>query len=222
MTSTDTNPMPDIANLPDNVELLKQMVVQLATELQREQAAHRQLRQNFDLLLKRFWGPKSEKAAPGQLALFEKALAESDLANLALPLVAPPPVAASEPAKPDTESPKSSCKSPHGRRRCPDHLSRTVVTHDLTDAEKALLGGADALQQLPDQVTTQYEWNPSSLSIIEHRQNPLHRDRLELIERWFQPIGKYPLLPRKWSLRSLCMLARKHRKSHHRNRLKPL
>lgn len=167
MTSTEATPIPDVSNLPRDIDLLIPMIVQLADELTREREKRRLLQHEFDLLLKRLWGPKSEKVAAGQMALFDTVQDTGELAAIAAPPTAP---AATDTAKPDEGSAKTCRKSTHGRRRCPDNLKRTVVIHDLTDAEKALLGGPESLEPLPDQVTTQYEWISSSLVVIEHRQ----------------------------------------------------
>jgi hypothetical protein len=167
MTSTEATPIPDVSNLPRDIGLLIPMIVQLADELTREREKRRLLQHEFDLLLKRLWGPKSEKVAAGQMALFDTVPDTGELAAIEAPPTAP---TATETAKPDEGSAKTCRKSPHGRRRCPDNLKWTVVIHDLTDAEKALLGGPESLEPLPDQVTTQYEWISSSLVVIEHRQ----------------------------------------------------
>lgn len=161
MTSTEAVSLPDLATLPDDVGVLKQLVAQLCEALHKERAEHLELRQNFDLFLKRFWRPKSEKGSLGQLPLFDKELDPELLAMLAAPAAPQPP---------PSEAPAKSRQGAHGRRRCPDTLERQVVVHDLTDAEKTLLGGAAGLKQLEDQITTQYEWRSSSLFVIEHHQ----------------------------------------------------
>ena len=71
MTSTEAPPIPDVSNLPRDIDLLIPMIVQVADELTRERETRRFLQHEFDLLLKRLWGPKSEKVAAGQMALFD-------------------------------------------------------------------------------------------------------------------------------------------------------
>lgn len=164
MTSTDALSLPDLAHLPDDVGVLQELVAQLCEALVKERAETLQLRQNFDLLLKRVLGPKSEKANDAQLPLFDTTLDPATLAALT------PPASPSSEEQPEERSVAKKNQGAHGRRRCPDTLDREVVTHDLTDAEKMLLGGAACLKPLEDQVTTQYEWTPSSLFIVEHHQ----------------------------------------------------
>src|SRR5947207_2914376 len=78
-----------------------------------------------------------------------------------------PPVAAAPITHPETPAP---AKGAHGRRRAPDTLERVPLVHDLTDAEKESLGGESNLVALPDEVTEQWEYKPSSLFVLEHHQ----------------------------------------------------
>jgi hypothetical protein len=83
MTSTEATPIPDVSNLPRDIDLLIPMIVQLADELTREREKRRLLQHEFDLLLKRLWGPKSEKVAAGQRALFDTVPDTGELAAIA-------------------------------------------------------------------------------------------------------------------------------------------
>jgi transposase len=124
MTSTEATLIPDVSNLLRDIDLLIPMIVPLADELTREQEKRRLLQHEFDLLLKRLWGPKSEKVAAAQMALFDVRQDTDELPAIEAPPTAP---AATETAEPDEGSAKTCRKSPHGRRRCPDNLKHTVV-----------------------------------------------------------------------------------------------
>ena len=63
----------------------------------------------------------------------------------------------------------------HGRRPKPDHLKRVDVVHDLTEAEKQALAGDGQLVPIGEEVTEQYEWQPSSLYIVRHIQKKYAR-----------------------------------------------
>ncbi len=58
------------ADLPDDVEALKRLVLTQATHYESELAL---LREQINLLLAKRYGPSSEKASPDQLGLFNEA-----------------------------------------------------------------------------------------------------------------------------------------------------
>lgn len=147
----------DPATLPDDPVFLKQLVTELFTELQHERAQTAKLEHRMHLLLQKIYGRSSEKLDPNQALLFELAAGET-----------PPPVA--PPVPEPSPAPKTPARPGHGRRRAPDTLTRIPVIHDLTPAEKEALGGAANLIELPDEVTEQWDWKPSSLFVIEHHQ----------------------------------------------------
>ena len=90
MSTTEAAPLPDPALLPDDVAVLKQLVVQLLEQLRlRDERLQRQ-EHHIHLLLKRIYGSSSEKFDPQQGMLFDnQADAEEAAAN------SPPPVIAS-------------------------------------------------------------------------------------------------------------------------------
>lgn len=164
MLSTDALADLDTTQLPEDPGVLKQLVLQLYESLRSERAELEQLRQNFDALLRRVWGPKSEKANPNQPLLFDISPDPDVLAGLSTP------VDGATDQDDEAEAPAKRRKGAHGRRRMPENIERTVVEHDLTPAEKELLGGEACLKPLEDQVTSQFEWEPASLFVIEHHQ----------------------------------------------------
>lgn len=160
--STEASPTPDAAMLPDDAALLKQLVVQLLATLRTREARIEKLEQHMDWLVRRLFGRSSEKLDPRQLALFETSI----LDEAEQPAPAPP--------TPDTST-STTKKKGHGRRPKPDTLERREVVHDLSDAEKAALGGPESLVFLGDEITEQYEWEPSCLYIIRHVQKKYAR-----------------------------------------------
>src|SRR6476646_4054172 len=106
--------------LPDDAPTLKRMVGELLDTLREQRRENEQLRSRLDQLLRRIYGPRSERINPDQSLLFG-----------APPEEAPPAaLTADEPA------PKASTNGRHGRRKLPKDLPRQRVEHDLTDAEK--------------------------------------------------------------------------------------
>jgi transposase len=154
--NTDVLPQPDPALLPDDPVVLKQLVVQLFNELQKERGARERLEHHIDLLLKRIYGSSSEKFDPRQAVLFDPQSGEGEAAASAAPLPppAPPPVAKH--------------RDRHGRGRIPGNVERKEEVHDLTEAEKAALGGVENLVELPPEMSEQLDWRPSTLFVTVH------------------------------------------------------
>ena len=157
--SMDALPLPDPASLPDEVAVLKALVVQLLAELRiRDERLARQ-EHHMHLLLKRIYGSTSEKLDPRQGALFEvQAGAEATAAET------PPPAADASPAA----SAAGKNRHQHGRGRIPDSIERQEEIHDLADAEKAALGGVENLVELPPETSEQLDWRPSTLFVTVH------------------------------------------------------
>ena len=167
-------PLPDPALLPDDVAVLKQLIVQLLEQLRlRDERLQRQ-EHHIHLLLKRIYGSSSEKFDPQQGMLFEnQADAEEAAAN------SPPPVARAA----------SKNRDKHGRGRIPDETKREEVVHDLSEAEKAALGGLENLVELPPETSEQLDWRPSTLFVMVHvrkkyaRKEQLPESGLTLVEQ---------------------------------------
>lgn len=154
----------DPATLPDDAALLKSLVAQLFAELQSRDGRISDLEHRMSLLLRKLYGSKSEKLDPRQTSLFDLlAGASEDHQTAAAHDTAPANEAPTEPRYPKPGS-------GHGRQRLPDQLQRREMEHDLTDAEKEALGGADNLVVIGRQVTEQLEWEPSCLYVIRHVQ----------------------------------------------------
>ena len=170
--STDA-PLPvNPAELPEDPAFLKPLIVQLFETLQKAQRRVEQLEHHLNLLLRCVFGRRSEKLDPRQLVL---AFAESQVETN-------PPAVQESPAV--AESPVTNSAKPktgHGRRRTPDTLVRVEQLHDLSVEQKQLLGGEDHLVLIGEEVSEQYEWEPSSLFVIVHRQKKYARREQLLI-----------------------------------------
>jgi len=153
--STDALPLPDLATLPDDPAVLKQLVVQLLEELQKANARLERQEHHMHLLLKRIYGSTSEKFDPRQGVLFDSQPGEEETAP-------------SMPASPPAASAVSKNRDRHGRGRIPDEIERQEVTHDLSEAEKAALGGVENLVELPAETSEQLDWRPSTLFVVVH------------------------------------------------------
>jgi transposase len=141
--------------LPGDVATLRQMVLELLATVRQERHDNASLRHRLDALLRRLYGPRSERYDPLQLLLF------ADLAAAAEP---PTPTPAELPERP--KSPRR-CR-PHGRRRLPEHLPRESRHHTLSEAECVCRGCGGRRQDIGVARSEQLEYRPASLFVIEH------------------------------------------------------
>ncbi|QDV34418.1 IS66 family transposase [Tautonia plasticadhaerens] len=93
----------ETAALPEDLATCHGMIRQLADSLRAARRQVEQLGHRLDLLLRRMYGPRSERVDPGQLLLF---------AEPAEPPLAPSPEAPSEASPPSRARPVRG----HGRR----------------------------------------------------------------------------------------------------------
>jgi transposase len=162
--NTDVILLPDLTHLPDDAAFLKEIVVQLHGTIQDQDRRIQQLEQSLHLLVKRFLRPASEKIDPKQLLLFVTTEVTVGIEAVVLDL---PAESVTEEPPEEKARPKH---TPHGRQRIPDLLERKEVFHDLTPEQKLLLGGAEYLVCIGEDVTRKFEWIPSSVIVIEHHQ----------------------------------------------------
>lgn len=157
-------PLPDPALLPDDPAVLKQLVVQLLAELQKARAVIERQEHHMHLLLKRIYGSTSEKLDPRQSTLFDVQAAAEETATGTADQTSPPPATETKPAT----AAASPNRDKHGRGRIPDKIEREEVTHDLSEAEKTALGGAENLVELSPETSEQLDWRPSTLFVMVH------------------------------------------------------
>ena len=126
-------------------------------ELQKANARLERQEHHMHLLLKRIYGSTSEKLNPQQGVLFDPSVGQ-------LQAVTNLPASAASPAPRST----AANRDKHGRGRIPDTIRREELVHDLTEAEKAVLGGAENLVELPPERSEQLDWRPSTLFVVVH------------------------------------------------------
>jgi transposase len=183
--STDASLTTDFDLLPNDFQLLKQMIADLMVELSKKDGRIEQLQHRMDLLLRRLYGSSSEKFDPRQGSLFETTSEEPSTAEPGADI--PPEADAGR---------QASSHTGHGRRKLPDTLKTVEVLHDLTEAEIAAMGGADNLVCIGQEETEQVEWEPSCLYRILHIQKKYAR-KVQLPESGLSLSEKNVLLARK-------------------------
>jgi transposase len=143
----------DVA-LPDDPDTLKGMIRELLAALHDKDRELDGVRHRLDALLRRLYGPKSERFRPDQPGLFD-----------------PPPEleVPTSPAAPDPASDAGSRPRPrHGRRRLPADLPRERVVHDLPDAEKVCPCCQQPRVPIGEQTSEQLDYRPAKLFVWQH------------------------------------------------------
>jgi transposase len=141
----------DPRTLPEDAELLKQMLVDVTAQLDRTERLLRQL-------LQAKTGRKSEQLSREQLALFA---AEAGLAI-------PEPEA--EPDEDDSDDPPPQAtgeSKARGRKPLPRHLERQRIEHDLPEAEKHCADCDQDLRRIGEELSERYEYLPARMQVIE-------------------------------------------------------
>jgi transposase len=150
--------LPRLDNLPDDPALLKQMITELLLTLDAQRRDREQIQHRLDLLLRRIYGPRSERINPDQLLLFADLLAAAEPQK--------PVAAAIEEALEATPVIRKS--RGHGRRELPANLPRIPVVHDLAEAEKPCPDCGQVRHKIGEEKTEQLDYRPAALFVLEH------------------------------------------------------
>src|SRR4051794_21700262 len=143
------------AALPTDIDTLHAMIRELLTLIQQNRNELDGVRQRLDQLLRRLYGPKSERSRPDQPGLFDDADE---------PAPADPPTPTTDPAG-DTRPRR---RGRHGRRRLPADLERKRVVHDLPDDEKTCPCCQQPRIVIGEQPSEQLDYRPAKLFVWQH------------------------------------------------------
>jgi transposase len=135
----------DATKLPDDVDQLKELVLELLRD-------NKRLDHRLQVLLRQRFGPSAERIDADQLQLFANQILEQNEAASA-----PDPEAA-------TKKPRRS----HGRRKLPEDLPRIRVEHDLPEAERSCPCCGEVRRKIGEETSEQLEYEPAKLHVIEH------------------------------------------------------
>jgi transposase len=156
---------------------------------ERIEAMTQQHKAEVDAILRRFYGPHSERFDPTQLLLFGLAMAEQ------IP-VDEKAVEAETGQKLTTR--RAANRHNHGRGLLPAHLERVIVEHDLPEEQKVDADGKPMVR-IGYEVSEQLEFKPGGLFVLQHRrykyapadyQNSDGGARIVIADKPAQPIDK--------------------------------
>ena len=161
--------------LPDDVALLKQLIVereqlfiereaviaQIKEEAARQLAAQAErhaaeLKAAIQAILRRYYGPRSEKFDPRQLLLFGQVVDQLPLDEAGIAEEAGQPLVTRRVRNRDQ----------HGRQQLPQELERIEIPHDLDDRRCPACGSERC--RIGAEVSEQLEYFPASFKVLRH------------------------------------------------------
>jgi len=155
----------DPKHLPDDPQVLQQMVLDLMAQLDREFTQRNKIEALLRELLDAKRNRKSEQLSADQLALFAAAW-QARQAEVEAP------------AKPDDSDDNNPNAAPGGgestakkrtggRQPLPRHLKRERIVHDLAEGEKHCAACQQDLRPIGEESSERYEYIPAQLTVIE-------------------------------------------------------
>jgi len=154
----------DPKHLPEDPQVLQQMVLDLMAQLDREFTERHKIEALLRELLDAKRNRKSEQLSADQLALFAAAWqarqAEAEV---------PAPNDSDDDDNDATAGMSGSIpkRRTGGRQPLPRHLKRERIVHDLADAEKHCATCQQDLRSIGEESSERYEYIPAQLSVIE-------------------------------------------------------
>jgi transposase len=145
----------DVNQLPDDPAPLKRIIAERDRYIEAMEQRHKA---EMDAVLRRFYGPRSEKFDPTELPLF------------GLSVAGQVPVDAEVVQAESGEKLKTRRVNhhKHGRGALPDHLPRIEVVHDLCDEQKRCPCCGEARARIGSETSEQLEYVPASLKVLRH------------------------------------------------------
>jgi transposase len=162
-TSSEPN-LDSAAALSDDPRILQQMILELLAMLRQTRRENEQLQHRLDLLLRRLYGPRTERFDPDQPLLFPDAFdaAEPPTAE------ATADAGATAEVNPAPTPPAPNKQRPHGRRSLPKNLRRVPRVHELTQAERLCPECGEDRAPVSAEHSEQLDYEPATLFVVEH------------------------------------------------------
>jgi len=159
---TPGTPLPDGASsLPDDPVILQQMIRELLDVLRQTRHENEQLQYRLDLLLRRLYGPRTERFDPNQPLLIPDAFDAP-----AVP-AAPTSAPTTEPNR-ETASGTQKKQRGHGRKGLPKNLPRVKAVHELSAAERRCPECGEPRAPISSEHSEQLDYKPASLFVVDH------------------------------------------------------
>jgi transposase len=157
----------DPHNLPSEVNLLQQIVLQLLQVVEDKGQLLTRVQHQLAQLLRYRYGQKRERIDENQLFLFAaQIIAASQRASAATS--SEEPLASAAPSRADSKEKKEKLeRRGHGRKPLPESLERRRVVFDLEESQRQCRHCQTPMQKIGEDVSERLEFIPASLQIIE-------------------------------------------------------
>ena len=143
-----------VDSLPNDVTALKRIILE---EREQHQAAiDKAVKDAVAAILRRYYGPKSEKFDPRQLLLFGQRAEEAKLDISSI----------SEESGEELTTRRVKNGDKHGRQQLPEHLERIEIEHDLDN--KACPACGNERCRIGAEISEQLEYFPASFKVLKH------------------------------------------------------
>lgn len=158
-----------VDKLPNDPVLLKRLLVEQRQQLlaerdaeierlkaEQQAAIDEAVKAAVAAILRRYYGPRSERFDPRQLLLFGQRIDQLPLSEASV----------AEEAGEQLVTRRVKNRDPHGRQQLPEHLERIEIEHDLED--KACPACGQERQRIGEEVSEQLEYFPASFKVLKH------------------------------------------------------
>jgi transposase len=158
----ENTPIPLPTSITESHELIRQqaaVIEEMRVTLKREKRLTENLQHQLEQLLKRLYGPRSDRIDMGDLPLFDTKTIQ-DLLNL------PASIPASVPEEPASVS--TDPRPGHGRNPLPAHLKRIEVLHDVEPEDKICGTCGTEKVKIGEETSNQLEYVPATIVVLQH------------------------------------------------------
>ncbi len=165
MTAVDRNNGMTTAadSLPTDLETAHQLIRELLETLRQQTVLNEHLQHQLEKLLRRIYGPRTEKLDPNQLLLFAREILEATGVD---PAAAPPAADAKTTESVGQAEPTK--KNGHGRKPLPRSLERRRKVHDVLPELLPCPDCGVIRTGIGEEVREQLEFVQASLIVVEH------------------------------------------------------
>lgn len=177
----------DEKTLPDNPQILKQMISELLETVNKQERTIGRLEHSLSEMIRQRFGKKSERLEdidPEKLLPFISDYLKS--LEPAEKEVEP------EPVKEEIKYTRN--KPGHGRKKLPESLNRERIVHDLTESEKTCTCCGEQLNHIGEEVSEQLDFIPARIYVLQHARQKYAckncQDNIIVADKARQPIEK--------------------------------
>jgi transposase len=147
--------------LHDDPAILQHMIRELLDVLRQTRHENEQLQHRLDLLLRRLYGPRTERFVLNQPLLIPDAFDT--------PTTLPTQDGSAANPNPEAATGTKKKQRGHGRKGLPKNLPRVPVVYELTEAERRCPGCGELRVQISTECSERLDYKPASLFVVEHQ-----------------------------------------------------